>query len=617
MSGGYMGKVLWVDLSKGTFKDEALDEKYARKYIGGYGFGSRELFSKMKAKADALGPDNILGFMTGPCTGGPAVSPSRYTVFCKSPLTGGWGDANSGGDFGPGLKFAGYDGVYFTGISPKPVYLYIEEGKAELRDARNYWGKDSFEVEDMMKADLGEEVKMACIGQAGENLSRIAAVMNNKGRAAGRSGVGAVMGSKNLKAIACNGSARVPVANPQKANEVRMALIQAIGEHPFNGLFKNMGTCGITAGSGMSGDSPVKNWAGAGPVDFPNVTKISDMAVISRQEKKYACYRCPIGCGGIMKPGSEYEYGSHAHKPEYETLAAFGTMCLNDNVESIIKANDICNRYGLDTISAGVTIAFAIDCYEHGVLTSKDTGGVEMKWGNDKAIVRMTEMLAKREGFGDVLADGVKAASEKIGRGADKFAIHIGGEELPMHDPRLTWKQATTYIMDATPGRHTQGGEGDGPAASFQPPFDPKSFSGRGEAHKRGSALNHVMNSAGLCMFVYMMLPNAQAVANTLNAITGWDTTVEELLTTGTRIANLRQSFNVREGINPLKYTIPGFAIGQPKLTAGPVAGVTVDKDTLISEYLKVMDWDPGTTKPSKKTLTELGLEDVAKALYR
>ncbi len=610
-----MGKVLWVDLSNGTLKDEAFDENYARRFIGGYGFGARTLFSKMKAGADALGPENILGFMTGPFTGAPVVSPSRYTVFCKSPLTKGWGDANSGGDFGPGLKFAGYDGVYFTGISPKPVYLYIEEGKAELRDAGKLWGKDSFEVEDLLKAGHGEEVKSACIGQAGENLSLIAAVMNNKGRAAGRSGVGAVMGSKRLKAIAVNGSARVPVANPGAASEIRRKYLEGADGHPFAGLFKTMGTCGITAGSAASGDSPVKNWAGAGPVDFPSAAKISDEAVMNFQERKYACYRCPFGCGGIMKPGKEYDWGTHAHKPEYETLAAFGTMCLNDNVESIIKANDICNRYGLDTISAGVTIAFAIDCYEHGVLTSKDTGGVELKWGNHKAIVAMTEMLAKREGFGDVLADGVKAASEKIGRGADKYAIHIGGEELPMHDPRFTYKQATTYIMDATPGRHTQGGEGEGPAASYQAKFDAKSFAGRGEAHKQGSALNHVMNATGSCMFVFMTLPSIDYFPDTFKAIVGWDMTRDEVLATGDRIANLRHAFNVREGINPLKYAIPGFAIGVPKLSAGPLAGVSVDKDTLIGDYLKAMDWDPNTTRPSNKVLTELGLADVAKEL--
>jgi aldehyde:ferredoxin oxidoreductase len=616
MAGGYMGKVLWVDLSKGTLKDEALDDKFCRNFIGGYGFGARALMSKMKAGADPLGPDNILGFMTGPFTGAPVVSPSRYTVFCKSPLTKGWGDANSGGDFGPGLKFAGYDGVYFTGISPKPVYLYIEEGKAELRDAGKLWGKDSFETEDILKAEHGEEVKMACIGQAGENLSLISCVMNNKGRAAGRSGVGAVMGSKNLKAIAALGSAKVLVASPEAANDVRRKLLEGINQHPFSGLFKNLGTCGITAGSAMSGDSPVKNWGGAGPVDFPTVSKISDAAVIGLQERKYACYRCPFGCGGIMKAGKEYEYGSHAHKPEYETLAAFGTMCLNDNVESIIKANDICNRYGLDTISAGVTIAFAIECFESGILTSKDTGGIELKWGNHRAIIAMTEMLAKREGFGDVLADGVKVASEKIGKNADKYAIHIGGEELPMHDPRLGYHYATTYVMDATPGRHTQGSEGSGPAGLL-PQFDPKSFSGRAEAHKRGSAMNHVMNAAGMCMFVYMCLANIEAIPETLNAITGWDTTTEELITTGTRLANLRHAFNIREGINPLAYKLPGLPFGEPKLKAGPLAGVTVDRDTMIKEYLAVMDWDARTTKPSKKVLTDLGLADVAKELYK
>ena len=614
MSGGYMGKVLWVDLSTGKLKDKVINDQYARKFIGGYGFGARELFDKMKAGDDPLGPENILGFMTGPFTGSPVISPSRYTVFCKSPLTKGWGDANSGGDFGPALKFAGYDGVYFTGISPKPVYLYIEDGKAELRDASKLWGKDSFEVEDMLKSEHGNKTGSVCIGPAGEKLSLIAAVMNNKGRAAARSGVGAVMGSKRLKAIAVNGSAKVPVANPEAANDIRRQYLKDVNAHPLTGLIRNMGTCGFTAGASASGDSPVKNWAGAGPVDFPNAAKISDANVIGLQEKKYACYRCPVGCGGIMKAGTEYNYAAGAHKPEYETLAAFGTMCLNDNLESIVKANDICNRHGVDTISAGVIIAFAIDCYEHGVLTSKDTGGVKLNWGNHKAIVEMTEMLAKRQGFGAMLADGVKVASEKIGRGADKYAIHIGGEELPMHDPRLGYHYATTYVMDATPGRHTQGIEGLAPAGVFDP-FDAKLFSGRGEAHKRASAMNHVMNCAGMCLFLYILTPNAESIKNTLNAVTGWDTTVEELIATGSRISTLRHAFNLREGINPLEYKLPGLPFGTPKLTAGPLAGVTVDKDTLINDYLKAMDWSLKTTKPSKKALIDLGLADVANSL--
>ena len=316
-----------------------------------------------------------------------------------------------------------------------------------------------------------------------------------------------------------------------------------------------------------------------------------------------------------MKAGEEYSYAEGAHKPEYETLCMFGTNCLNTNLESIIKANDICNRYGLDTISAGATIAFAIECYENGIITKADTDGIEMTWGNHKSIVAMTEKLAKREGFGAVLADGVKVAAEKIGKGSEKYAIHIHGQELPAHDPKLGYFYQTTYRLDATPARHTQGSE-EGAPPGLLPDFDKESFSGRGEAHKVGSNFNHIINSSGMCMFMCMTLPAAKAVVEFMSAVTGWDMTMGELLKTGERISNLRQAFNIREGLNPLQFKVPDRVLGRPPQKEGPVAGVTVDEDTMVKECLAAMDWDAKTTKPSKKKLEELGLEDVAKDLW-
>ena len=613
MAGGYMGKLLWVDLSKGELKDEALDEKFCRDFIGGYGIGARIMYSRQKGGVDPLGPENTFGILTGPLTGSPALSGTRYTVVGKSPLTGTWGDANSGGYFGPNLKYAGYDGVLATGISAKPVYLFINNGKAELRDAAHLWGKDTFETEDILKSELGKKVEVVCIGPSGENLSLIAAVMNNKGRAAGRSGIGAIMGSKKLKAIAVTGNMKIPLADEERAKELRRKYLGELME-PFVSLFKNTGTPGITAESAHSGDSPVKNWGGIGIIDFPNAKLISDDNVINLQSKKYACWRCPFGCGGHMKAGTEYQYEAGAHKPEYETLCMFGTNCLNDNLESIIKANDICNRYGLDTISAGATIAFAIECYENGIITKADTDGIEMTWGNHKSIVAMTEKLAKREGFGAVLADGVKVAAEKTGKGTEQYAIHIQGQEVPAHDPKLGYHFATTYRLDPTPARHTQGGEGF--VAPGLVEFDATSFSGRGEAHKRGSNFFQIVNSTGMCMFMYMTLPAAKAVAEFISAVTGWDVTMDELIKTGERIQNLRHAFNLREGLNPLQFKVPDRLLGRPPQKEGPLAGVTVDEDTMAKEYLTAMDWDLKTAKPSKKKLQELGLEDVAKDLW-
>ena len=614
MANGFMGKMLWVDLSKNELKDEVLDEKLARQYLGGYGLGARMLFSRQAAGVDPLGPDNTLGFLTGPIVGTPALGGSRYTVVGKSPLTGGWGDANAGGYFGPHLKFAGYDAVFFAGISEKPVYLLIDNGKAELRDAAHLWGKDTFETEDLLRAEWGKDVEAACIGESGEKVSLIAAVMNNKGRAAGRSGLGAVMGSKKLKAVAVRGKMKVPLADEKLSNQLRRKYLAKLGG-PVN-LLKEFGTPGVTLWCAARDDTPSKNWGGVAPIDFPEIKLIGGEEFLALQEKKYACYRCPIGCGGHMKAGTgEYEYGSTAHKPEYETIAMFGVNCLNSNIESIIKVNDICNRAGIDTISAGSAIGFAIELYEKGILTKADTDGLEMTWGNHRAIVAMTEKLVKREGFGDVLADGVKAAAERIGKGSDQYAIHIQGQEVPAHDPRAGLHWAYTYWLDATPARHTQGAEGPHPPG-VMPEYDRGSLEGRGEPHKAGVTFSHYLSSAGMCNMVIGGLPHADAFIESVSAVTGWDLTREEVDTTGERIANIRQAFNLREGQNMLKFKIPDRIMGRPPKKEGPLAGVTLDHDLINREFLAAMDWDLESAKPSKAKLLELDLEDVAEELW-
>jgi len=614
MARGFMGKMLWVDLSTNELKDEALDEKLGRDFLGGYGLGARILFSRQKAGADPLGPDNILGIITGVLTGTAALGGSRYTMVGKSPLTGSWGDANSGGYFGPYLKFAGYDAVFFSGISEKPVYLFINNGKAELRDAAHLWGKDTFDTEDILKNELGKDVEVACIGPFGEKVSLIAAVVNNKGRAAARSGLGAVMGSKKLKAIAVKGSMKIPVADEKKASEMRKRHLADMS--PRAVFMRDFGTPGLFNVSAESDDAPCKNWAGAAVVDFPDYKLLGGDLVIEKQSRRYACYRCPIGCGGHMKASTgEYKYEAGAHKPEYETLAMFGSNCLNSNLESIIKLNDICNRYGLDTISAGACIAFTIECYENGLITKKDTDGLEMTWGNHRSIVAMTEKLAKREGFGDIIADGVKVAAERIGKGSEKYAMHIGGQEVPAHDSRGGHGFAIGYGAEPTPGRHTQSGEGPHPPG-VMPKFDRHSFKGRGEPHKIGSTFNHAMNASGCCMIVFGDgYSHADYLIESIRVITGWDVTREEILKTGERIDNMRQAFNIREGLK-LPFKFPDRMMGIPPKKVGPRAGVTLNKDEVFNEYLTAMDWALNSGKPSKKKLQELGLEDVAQELW-
>lgn len=607
MANGYMGKILWVDLSKNKIWEESANEEICRKFLGGYGLGAYLLFTRMKAGADPLGSDNILGFITGPLTGTPSLGGSRYAVVGKSPLTGGWGDANSGGFFGPHLKFAGYDAVFFTGISPRPVYLFIDSGKAELRDAGQLWGKDSFETEDILKEKLGRDMEVACIGPSGEKLSLIAAIMNNHGRAAARSGLGAVMGSKKIKAIAVKGNNTVPLAHEEKAKEVRKNT-QLTGHIT---MLNQFGTPAILIPLVTAGDSPIKNWAGFAARDFPDAEPLGGPAVVEKQERRYACYRCRIACGGRMKGGTgEYKYPPGGHKPEYETLCMFGTNCLNNNLDSIIMANDICNRYGLDTISAGAVIAMAIECYENGLITREDTGGIEMTWGNHKAIVAMTEKLARREGFGDILADGVKVAAERIGKGADKFAMHIQGQEFPAHDPKYGFNWAIAYKMDATPGRHCQG-PGKPVDGLPLPPFDRMSQQGMQPGYKAGTNFMHVIQSLGQCIFVYWAMPNIEVQMDAIKTVTGWDVTFDELFLTGERINNMRHLFNLREGLNPLHFAYPDRMAGRPPREEGPLKGITLNEELLFGDYLKAMDWDPVTTRPSKKKLEELGLQDI------
>jgi aldehyde:ferredoxin oxidoreductase len=617
MARGYMGKMLMVDLSTGELKDEACDEELCRQFIGGYGIGARILFSRQGACVDPLGPDNTLGILTGPFTGTPALSGTRFTVVGKSPLTGCWGDANAGGYFGAYLKFAGYDATFFTGISEKPVYLFINNGKAELRDAAHLWGKDTRQTEDTLKSELGKDVEVACIGPSGEKVSLISAVINRT-RTAARSGLGAVMGAKGLKAVAVKGKMNVPLADEKRTNELRKEYLAKLGGHIV--WLKPTGTPFLTVPGVQGGDSPVKNWGGVGTIDFPDAEPIGADAVIARRSKRFACYLCPIGCGGYMKEGvGEYQYEAGSRRPEYETIAMFGTNCLNNNIESIIKVNDICDRYGLDTISAGATIAFAIECFEKGLITKADTDDIEMTWGNHKAIVAMMGKMAMREGFGAVLADGVKVAAEKIGKGADKYAMHVQGQELPAHDPKHAFFYATGYRLDPTPGRHFVGSElsmAPEHPQGLLPSFDHKSFAGRGEARKIGSNFHHALVCAGMCLFVYWAFPTIDPIAEFMRAVTGWEINNDELLKIGERISNIRHAFNIREGLNPLKFKVPDRVIGQPPQKEGPLAGVTVDEDTMDAEYLAAMDWDLNTAKPSKNKLLELGLEDVSQELW-
>ncbi len=609
------GKILNVDLSSGTIESEALPEEMYRRYMGGYGLGARLLFDRIPRGAGALGPDNILGLVPGLLTGTPLFG-SRFQAVGKSPKTGGWGDANGGGDFGPFLKHAGWDGLLFRGAAERPVYLLIEDDRAEIRDAGDLWGRDAIASEEALKERHGKKASIACIGPAGEKLSYMAGICNERGRLAARSGLGAVMGSKKLKAVVALASRKLLAADDKDIRAMLRSSLDAFG--PAAGFFRNFGTTGITATSAMSGDSPVKNWGGVGTTDLPQFQELAGVKFNAKMERHYACWHCPLACGAESRESDnpQYPYPKHTHRAEYETACSFGALSLNADIDSLQYANHLCNAYGLDTISAGATIAFAIECYQNGLIGSEDTGGLELSWGNHEAIIEMLHRIGRREGIGDLLADGIRPAAQRLGPKAEPFAMEVGGEELPMHDAKLQPEYFTTYKLDPTPARHTlYEGAALGGWAVPPAPQSRTEAAGRGEHHKAAAEYMHIVNSTGVCMFVAFAGPN-ERIPEWINAVTGWDVTYDELRRTGERIANLRMAFHVREGDNPAQRRVPGRLVGSPAQEAGPHKGFTLDVDTMQREFLAACDWDQQTCMPSRAKLEELGLADVAQALH-
>jgi aldehyde:ferredoxin oxidoreductase len=621
MKGGHVGKLLFVDLTKGTSEERTLSEELARDFVGGYGIGARILYDMMKSGVDPLGPDNVLGLVSGPLNGTGALFGGRYTVVCKSPVTGGWNDANSGGFFGPELKRAGFDGVFVSGVAAEPVYLFVKDGKAEIKDARPLWGKDTVETLEALIRETGESnLRAALIGPAGEKRSLMACVINDKHRAAGRGGCGAVMGSKNLKAVAVRGMGEIPVAHPEKIKKINGAILDYMKNGPTAEqvkLWGAYGTGGITAGAGLSGDSPVKNWAGVGAVDMgeESLTKLASFSFDARfNVKKYACAQCPLACGAHYKVDNGKWPVGETDRPEYETLAAFGTLALNDDIESIIKCNDICNRFGLDTISVGATVAWAIECYENGLFSRKETGGIELRWRNGAAIVALTEAIALQTGFGKVLALGSAKAAEELGKGAE-YLQAVQGIELPMHDPRYSPRFARTYQYDPTPARHVKGGLG---VVDFRSPNEVKyDYEGRGEIDAAVTCRTEIVNAAGSCMFGGFSMPQ-DALPGLIEAVTGWDFKGDDMLRTGKRILNMRHVFNLREGKKRVDTRLPERCVGEPPLAEGPLKGVTVNHRRLADQFFEKIDWDKETLVPVRGSLEALGgMEGVIQDLYR
>jgi aldehyde:ferredoxin oxidoreductase len=619
-----MGKIAFVDLTQGSVRTEEVSDEVARGFIGGYGIGARVLFERIPRGADPLGPENVLGFAAGPLTGTRAPTGGRYMACCKSPLTGGWGDANSGGYFGSELKAAGFDAIFVSGAAAAPCYLRVADGRIEIRDAARFWGLDTTAAEEALQRELNDpKLRVAAIGPASERLSLISGIVNDRGRVAARSGVGAVMGSKRLKAVAVRGTAAVPVADPDALGRLSKDFARALRELPgMAQVLMKHGTCGFTGALVAGGATPLKNWQLAGEQAFPAVKRVTDGdAFVRFQTRKYGCASCPISCGGICDVSTgKYPVGE-VHKPEYETIGAFGPLCMCDDIEVIIKLHDLCNRSGLDTISAGHVLAFAMECFEKGILTEGDTDGIRVGWGDGAAMVALLEKVIRREGIGDVLADGVKAAAAKIGRGAEACAMHVGGQEPGLHSALFLPSRGTGFVCDPTPGRHTAAPmarlEG-GPGAYAPYPelkigaFERHAYTGKGPMSATASCYLQIGNCAGVCVMPFMFFGNYPLV-DLLKAVTGWDLDVAEALHTGARIQALRQSFNLREGVTAGQVRLPDRMAGRPPQGEGPLAGVTVDVDSLAREFRAAMGWDAETGVPTADTLKDLGLTELVK----
>jgi len=622
MLGGYAGKILVVNLSKGSIEETVLPEKTYRAFIGGYGLGIRILYERMKPGVDPLGPDNMLGFVAGALTATSVPGSGRYGVVTKSPLTGCWCESNGGGTFGPELKTAGYDAIFFKGISPTPVYLLVKDGETKLMDASGCWGKDTYETDDFIHREAGDpKVKIAAIGPSGEAKSLLAGIVNEKGRIAARGGVGAVMGSKNLKAVGVKGGIKkIEVADRPKLKELEARYLSIIKSSEFAQGLSAAGTGGALSFLVSIGDSPVKNWRATGLESMPTAANLDSGNMDKYKKNDYACRACPIRCGAVIEQkNGPFSIQGEMHRPEYETLAALGNLLFNDNLESVIKANDICNRYGIDTISTGATIALAMECYENSLITAEDADGLELAWGNADSVVALTEKIAKREGFGVVLADGPMKAAERIGKGSEKFAMAVRGKGMAFHDPRMSPAGGTAFISDANPGHHMnsqitgmlENGVSIGNDPALQAPklklfadFDKK-----GSMYSIGAAYHQLLDSSGMCALYTVNTPPPE-LAELIASVTGWNFGWKEALKAGKRILTLRQAFNAREGLTPDQINLPE-RIKNESLKSGEDTLPKIDFQALREGFFTAMGWDAKTGIPQKQTLVDLELDSL------
>lgn len=601
---GYAGKMLFIDLSSGAIEEKELTREMAQDFLGGYGIGARVLYDMMPPGCHPFAKESVIGFTTGPCTGTGAVMSGRWTAVHKAPITGGWNDSNCGGYFGPELKKAGFDAVFINGISESPVYVWIKDGTAEIRDASHLWGMPIKELEEKLREELNEpRMQSAAIGQAGENLSYIANIMNDRHRAAGRAGAGSIMGSKKLKAVVVRGTMTYEPAMPEEFKALNKEKAQYLSNPPQDTRrgrslkgFKQYGTTRGNTANILSGEAPVKNWGGAGIIDLgeEKAKELGGMTFDARYNVgPYGCANCAIRCGANYEAKEGRYFTGKTERPEYETLAAYGENCLMSDMDAMILLNEMSNQAGIDTISAGSTIAWAMEAYEHGILTKEDLDGIDLTWGNADAMIELLGKMIRAEGVGRKLMNGQRYAIEQFGRGQE-FETTAGGIEPGLHDSRRSKGYNRIYQFDPTPGRHMKGGD-------FWSELDEPD---RPKKDVKVMTEVEVVNCAGFCAFSGNGF-DEDTIPKFIHYATGLPFDLKEQNRTGKRIFFMRHLFNLREGITKKDMTLSPRLNGP--LMEGPLAGVVIPSEEMGDQFFEELGWDKDTLIPPKEWLDELG----------
>ncbi|WP_174589930.1 aldehyde ferredoxin oxidoreductase family protein [Methanocella conradii] len=624
MRGGYAGKILRLDLDGPSYRVERPREEDLERFIGGEGLCIKYLYDEVPPHADPLGPENRLIFMTGPLTGTLAPTSGRHCVATKSPLTGCQTTAHAGGYWGAELKFAGYDGIIVEGKSKSPVYVFIDDGDVHFYDASGLWGKDTLRTDTLIKKELNDDkLSITYIGPAGENLVKYATVMNDQQRSASRGGPGAVMGSKKLKAIAVRGTQDIRAASPGRYFKSMNELLDTCYGHVVTGsLFPSYGVTGIIGLMNEKGALPTRNHQTG---NFEGADRISGQAMASAMLKKTrGCFCCTIHCTRVIDiPYGPY-HGTRGKGPDYDSTVAFGSQCGNDNLEAAAHANLLCDMYGLDTVSAGATIAWAMELYERGIIGDDETRGVRLKWGDHEAMTSMVHKIATRSEFGAVLADGLEEAAKRVGRGSERYAQSVKNMDLPGIEARGSKGMALGYATD------NRGGDNLRPFAAAAECLGfrskelgmPESFDALDEADKARWVVqcqnySVAVNSLVVCMFTIIAFTvEPGQYARHLSALTGMEYDKDKLLEAGERIWNLQRAFNAREGFSRRDDRLPYRLTSEP-VPAGPTRGSVVHLEKMLDEYYEARGWDKETGWPTREKLAALGMEYAANDLEK